>query len=101
MNKEEILKKSRNANCDEMKTYYDDKSYRFIFATMVIVAGIFSMIRGFRDEPIMDLCATVMTSISVGYFYRYSKVREKSMLYMAVFTMTVAILATIRFFMGH
>lgn len=101
MNKEDILKKSRLENSDEMVIQIIDKSFRWIYLTMVLVAAFFAFIRGIEDQPIMDLCATVSFSISVGNIYRAYKTNNKYYLIIGFILFAIAIFATIRFFMGY
>ena len=101
MNKEEILKKAQNEKNDEMELQIRDRSMKWTYAVMVVVAAIFTFIRSEHGLPMMDLCATVTFSICVGQFYRYVKMKDKGCLLAAIITLVVAIIATVRFFMGH
>ncbi len=100
MNKEEILKKAQNEE-DEMIVQTRDKAMKYTYLVLVLSAAFFAMFRGFNDQPIMDLCATVCLSVSAGQIYRFVKTKEKYNLIMAIVTTAVAIIAAIRFFMGH
>lgn len=101
MDKNEILKKAQNERIDEMEVQIRDKAIKWTYLAMVIAAAIFSFIRESQGLPIMDLCATVCFSVFVGQMYRYVKIREKSNLFMAVITLIVGIISTVRFIMGH
>lgn len=101
MNKEDILKKSRNENCDEMEVAVTDKSMRVVCIAMILIAAVFAYIRSENGEPMMDLCATVNFSVSAGNFYKFAKLKNKSYIFIAVITLIGGIFATVRFFMGH
>lgn len=101
MNREEILAKAQNENCDEMEIRVRDQSMRWTYLVMVLVAAVFAFIRGQRGEPMMDLCATVCASVVAGQFYRYIKIRERFCLIMGLVALAIGIFAVIRFFMGH
>jgi multisubunit Na+/H+ antiporter MnhF subunit len=68
---------------------------------MILVATIFSFIRSAQGFPVMDLYATVMASACASMTYRFIKTKEKSYLLVALIMLIVAIIATVRFFMGH
>lgn len=100
MDRDEILEKARKEG-DEMAVYAKDKSMVYTYIALVVSAGIFALVRGLRDEPIMDLCATVCFSVSVGRLYRFLKTKERFELVMAGIGFVIAVVAAIRFFMGH
>lgn len=101
MDKEEILRRSREEKSDEMEIQVRDKAMKWTYIALVLSAAFFSLIRGMRDEPIMDLCAMVCISVCAGRFYCYTKMKDKFNLIMAIVTFIVAIAAGVRFFMGH
>ena len=103
MNKEEILAKSRKENegCDEFQLQVRDKSMRWTYITMVVVAAIFAFIREEQGLPIMDLSVTICSSVCVGQFYRFIKTKDKWCLMLAVVALIVGIFAIIRFLGGH
>jgi hypothetical protein len=101
MNKDEILRKAQAENKDERELQIRDKSMMWSYTVMVLVAAIFSFIRSEQGLPIMDLSATCMASVCASMTYRFIKTKEKSYLLVALITLFVAILATVRFFMGH
>lgn len=74
---------------------------KYTYIALVISAAIFAFIRAQKDQPIMDLCATVCFSVFAGRIYCYVKTKDSTNLIMALITLRVAIFATIRFFMGH
>lgn len=100
MEKKEILERAQKANSDEMERQVNIQSFRWIYITMVSAAAFFAFIRGMRNQPIMDLCATVSFSVGVGKLYYYTKVKDKFDLIIALVMLVVGIFATIRFFMG-
>ena len=101
MNKEEILSKAKSENKDERELQVWDKSMRWTYLTMVIVAAVFAFIREMESQPIMDLCVTVCASVVVGQFYRFIKTKDKHCLMMGIIALIVGIFAFIRFCMGH
>ena len=103
MNKEEILAKSRKENegCDEFQIQVRDKSIKWTYITMVVVAAVFAWIREEQGLPMMDLCVTICFSVCVGQWYRFIKTKDKGCLIMAVITLLVGIFAIIRFLGGH
>lgn len=101
MNKEEILKKAQAEKKDEREIQVKDKSMIWSYIVIVIVAGIFSLIRSQQGLPMMDLSATVSASVFAGMAYRFVKTKNKNNLIIAVIMLIVAIAATMRFFMGH
>jgi hypothetical protein len=68
---------------------------------MVLMAAIFSFIRSEQGLPMMDLTATVSASCCAASTYRFIKTKEKADLLIALIMLGVAIMATVRFFMGH
>ena len=103
MNKEEILAKSRKENegCDEFQLQVRDKSMKWTYITMVVVAAIFAWVREEQGLPTMDLCATVGLSACAGQSYRFIKTKDKQYLIWAVITLLIGIFAIIRFLGGH
>lgn len=101
MDKEEILRKAQIEGQDEREVQIRDKSIKWTYIAMVAAAAVFSFIRENQGYPMMDLTATVSISVCVGQLYRYWKGKDKSSLLIAVIMLGVAIMATIRFFMGH
>lgn len=101
MDKAEILKMAQREGNDEMESQIRDHAIKWTYIAMVVLAAIFSYIRAEQGYPMMDLTATVSASVCVGQFYRFLKNKDKSCLFMAVITFVVAIIAAIRFFMGH
>lgn len=100
MNREEILAKARQEQ-DEMAVQVRDKAMKCTYIVLVLSAAVFAFIRGLNGQPVMDLCATVCYSVFAGRMYCYVKTREKFDLWMAVITIITAVVATVRFFMGH
>lgn len=101
MDRDEVLARSRNEKNDEMEAQVRDKSMKWTYIALVLSAAFFALIRGMRDQPIMDLGATVCISISAGRFYCFFKTKDRFNLVMAVVTLIVAVLAGVGFFMGH
>lgn len=101
MNKEEILAKAKNENSDEMELQIRDKSMRWTYLTMVIIAAIFAFIRENHGQPMMDLCVTVCASVAVGQFYRFLKSKETYCLILGLIALLVGIFALVRFCMGY
>lgn len=100
MTREEVLAKARNGK-DEMAVQVKDKAMKWTYIVLVLSAAVFAFIRGLDDQPIMDLCATVCYSVFAGRMYCYIKTKEKYDLVMALTTIATAVVATVRFFMGH
>lgn len=101
MDREEILRRSREEKRDEMVVQVRDQAMKWTYIVLVLSAAFFAFIRGLREQPVMDLCATVCISVSAGRFYCFSKTKDKFNLIMAIVTLIVAIFACVRFFMGH
>lgn len=103
MNKEEVLAKSRKENegCDEFQIQVRDKSIKWTYITMVVVATIFAEIRASEGLPSMDLGVTICSSVCVGQLYRFIKTKDKGCLVMAVITFLVSVFTIIRFLGGH
>jgi hypothetical protein len=101
MDKEEILKKAQAERKDERELQVKDKSMMWSYIVMVFAAAIFSFIRSEQGLPMMDLTATVSASCCAAMTYRFIKTKEKSCLFIALIMLSVAIMATVRFFMGH
>lgn len=101
MDKNEILMRAQKEGNDEMEIQIRDKSIKWTYIAMVLLAAIFSFIRSEQGLPMMDLSATVCGSVCVGQIYRYMRNKEKGCLAIAAITFIVAIVATVRFFMGH
>jgi hypothetical protein len=101
MNKDEILKRAQAEKNDEREIQVRDKSMMWSYIVMISVASIFSVIRSEQGLPMMDLPATVSASAFAAFAYRFIKTKEKAYLFLAVIALCVAIVATVRFFMGH
>lgn len=101
MDKETILKKAQVEKNDEMVAQTRDKAIKLTYVVLVLSAAVFAFVRGLRGAPVMDLCATVCYSVFAGRIYCYCKTKERFDLVMAVVTLAIAIMATVRFFMGH
>lgn len=101
MNREEVLKMAQNENSDEREVQIKDKSLRWTYITMVIVAAIFAFIREQNGLPMMDLCATVGASVCTGQIYRFIRTKKKEYLVVGIIMFIVVIFAVIRFCMGH
>lgn len=76
MKKEEILERARAEQSDEMEQHFNDKSMLWIIIVLVVCCIVFSFTRLVRDQPVEDYLATINIAISVGSFYRYSKVKS-------------------------
>lgn len=100
MTREEVLAKARSGK-DEMAVQVKDKAMKWTYIVLVLSAAVFAFIRGLNGQPVMDLCATVCFSVFAGRMYCYIKTKEKHDLVMAIITIATAVVATIRFFMGH
>lgn len=101
MDKNEILRRAQEEKNDEMEIQIRDKSIKWTYIAMVAAVAIFSFIRSEQGLPMMDLCATMCFSVCVGQAYRYIKGKSRDALIMAVITLGIAIMATVRFAMGH
>ena len=101
MDREEILQRSRDEKQDEMAIQVRDKAMRWTYLVLVLSAAIFAWIRGMRDQPVMDLCATVCLSVCAGRIYCFVRTKEKFELIMAVLTFALGVFAAVRFFLGH
>lgn len=101
MNREEILEKAKRENKDEREILVRDQSMRWTYLAMVLSGAVFAFIRESNGQPMMDLCATICISVTVGQLYRFIKIREKSCLVMGGIALIVAVIATVRFSMGY
>lgn len=101
MDKDEILLRAQNEKIDELEVQIKDKSMMWSYIAMVIIAAIFSFIRSEQGLPMMDLSATVSASVFAGMAYRFVKTKDRTHLFLAIITLFVSIIATVRFFMGH
>ena len=101
MKKEEILAKSRSENRDEREEIVRDKSMRLTYVTMAVLSAVFAYIRGLKGESVMDLSVVVCGSVCVSFLYRYFKTNKRDYLIWGITTACVAILALVRFCMGH
>jgi hypothetical protein len=101
MDKDEILKRAQAERKDERELQVKDKSMMWSYIVMVLAAAIFSFIRSEQGLPMMDLTATVSASCCAAMTYRFIKTKEKSCLFIALVMLSVAIISTVRFFMGH
>lgn len=101
MDKEEILRRSREEHYDEMEVQIKDKAIKWTYLVLVLSAAVFAFIRETYGQPIMDLCATVSLSVFTGQIYCFIKTKDRYNLILAVITFIIAVFATVRFFMGH
>ena len=101
MDKDEILMRAQKEGNDEMEAQIQDKAIKWTYIAMVLLAAIFSFIRSEQGLPMMDLSATVCGSVCVGQIYRYIRSKDTGNLVVAVITFAIAVIATVRFFMGH
>ena len=101
MKREEILKLAQMEKNDEREVQVKDKSMMWSYTVMVIMAAVFSVIRSEQGLPMMDLCATVNGSVCAAMIYRFVKTKKKEHLVIALVTFLCAVLAIVRFVMGH
>lgn len=101
MEKDEVLKKAQAEKKDERELQVKDKSMMWSYIVMVFMAAIFSFIRSEQGLPMMDLSATVSASVFAGMTYRFIKTKRKENAIIALIMLCVAVVATLRFFMGH
>ena len=101
MERNEILKKAQAERVDERELQVKDKSMMWSYITMVFMAAIFSFIRSEQGLPMMDLSATVSASVFAGMTYRFIKTKKKENAIIALVMLSVVVIATISFFMGH
>ena len=101
MDREEILKMAQAEKYDEQELQIKDKSMTFSYVVIVITAAIFSFIRSQQWLPMMDLTATVAASVCATSTYRFIKTRKREYFLIALTMIIVAIISTVRFFMGH
>ena len=76
MDKDSILAKAQKEK-DEMIVQTGAKAMKYTYLALVLSAAVFAFIRDLNNQPIMDLCATVCISVSVGQIYLLLK--QKSM----------------------
>lgn len=101
MEREEILKRAQVEKKDERELQVKDKSMLWSYIVMVFMAGVFSFIRSEQGLPMMDLCATVSSSVCAAMTYRFLKTKNKGYIMIAVTTLILTIVSVIRFSMGH
>ena len=101
MEREEILKRAQAENRDERELQVKDKSMMCSYIVMVLMAAVFSFIRSEQGLPMMALSATVCGSVCAAMTYRFVMTKKKQCLYIAVIAFIVAVVAVIRFCMGH
>lgn len=101
MEREEILKRAQGEKLDERELQVKDKSMMWSYIVMVIMAAIFSFIRSEQGLPMMDLCATVSSSVCAAMTYRFIKTKNKEHLIIAAIMLATTIMAIVRFSMGH
>lgn len=76
MKKEEILAKAREEQFDEREQHFNDKSMLWIIVVLIVCCIVFSFTRLVHAQPVEDYLATINIAISVGSFYRCSKVKS-------------------------
>ena len=101
MERKEILKRAQDEKLDERELQVKDKSMMWSYIVMVIMASVFSFIRSEQGLPMMDLCAIVSGSVCAAMTYRFIKTRNKEHLIISVIMFATAIMAIVRFCMGH
>lgn len=101
MNKEEILEKAQAEKRDEREVFLSDKSIRWTYLAIVLLTGIFTVVRGFRDQASPDLLATLCLSVSVGHIYRYIKTKDKFYLLVGICSCIVGAGSAVQFFIGY
>ena len=102
MDKEEILKKSRNENLngDEREHQVKDRSMMWAYIFMFLATAIFKLLSK-EDAPIMDFAAAVAASACAAMTYRFIKTKSSMYLIFAIFALILTVISVIRFFMGH
>lgn len=100
MKKDEILKKARAEQSDEMELAVRDRSAVWMAIAMTIAAGFFVCMRG-EDEPIADLGATVCFSTAVCMIYRFIRLKKLYYLITGIVLAAATVFLTVRFFQGH
>ena len=95
------IKKSTGRKGGWKRTSSKGQIYDVVIYTMVFMAAIFSFIRSEQGLPMMDLSATVSASVFAGMTYRFIKTKKKENAIIALVMLSVVVIATISFFMGH
>ena len=84
MKKEEILEMARAEQSDEMEQHFNDKSMLWIIVALIVCCIVFSLTRLVQGQPVEDYLATITLAISVGSFYRCSKVKSSRYLFQGI-----------------
>lgn len=101
MKKEDILKKAREEDSDEMETFVRDKSMSVVFIVMGICIAVFIWIRQDLNERYCDLPFTVALGASAGNFYRFAKLHNAKSLCIAIVTGICAVFYLILTVLGY
>lgn len=100
MNKKGLLGKSHSENKDEREEQVRYKSIKWAGTTMVLLSGVFAVIRGCKGENILDLLVVICGSVSVIHLYRYLKLKNKEYLVLGIMTLCTAIFCLIMYYIG-
>ena len=95
MNKEEILELRRKENRDERDEAIRDKSNKWVFVVMIIIAAIFAIVRVMKGETMLDLTVTVCSAMAVSNWYQYKYTMKRDNLISAIIISVVAVVCLI------
>lgn len=101
MKKEEILEKARAEQSDEMEQHFNDKSMLWIIVVLIVCCIVFSFTRLVRNQPFEDYLATINLAISVGSFYRCTKVRSYRYFFQGISFGAAGVLFVIVYFLKY
>ena len=77
MDKEEILKRSRNSGVDEMQKDIEKVSNVYGLKIILLLAIIFLIYKKVHHIPYADMSAIIFAQLSIAGFYKYSKLKDK------------------------
>lgn len=96
MNKEEILAKSRQEHNDEMMVDILTKAGKISSEVGIMVAAVIYAVDSFYfNKQNFGVLAVYFSIEATRQFVKYSKLKEKTQLYLGIFTLIVAVLMII------
>lgn len=98
MNKNEILKQSRNERFDERERHIDDESYGYGVIGVLGVAVLIMIWKIAHGYPYSDMMAIILGYITSSSVFKYKKYKSKKLLIASILGISSTICILIVYF---
>ena len=100
MNKDEVLKKSKNENAgfDERELRILKDSFGFGAIAIVVLCCMFIVFRALKDESFFEFSVIIFAYLAASNYYQYKRVRNNKLLISAIGCLLVVFLGFTGYF---